>query len=240
MSSVVFLISLICAVAFVFVFREPLKRVPWLFYAIGIMLVIVFVARGDLDIPFFVERPLYYVMQKCTAAEALFVIVMFIGVFDEKSWFRSYLMPIRAEISILACILALGHIINYLGTFIPQIMEAGSSLKINIVLSVGLAVLLVILLLALGATSFNVFKHRLGKTTWKRIQWLAYPFFLLTYIHILLFLVPPALNGSETAALSVVVYSIVFIAYGVLRARVAVRRNRAAKELPCNSTSVRS
>ncbi|MDR1183683.1 MAG: ferric reductase-like transmembrane domain-containing protein [Coriobacteriales bacterium] len=225
----VFLISLICAIAFAFVFRIPLKKAPWVFYAVALILVILFVARESLNFPVYVQRPIFYLMQKCTAAEALFVIVMYIGVLGEKSKLRAYLVPIRAELSILACLLALGHIVNYLMSFVPQVAGAAMSLRANILFSIGFAVLLVALLLILGITSFNVVKHRMNASKWRRIQWLAYPFFLLTYVHILLFLLPSALSGAATAQFSTIVYTVVFIAYIALRAVATARKRKRLK-----------
>jgi DMSO/TMAO reductase YedYZ heme-binding membrane subunit len=52
---------------------------------------------------------------------------------------------------------------------------------------------------------------------WKKIQKLAYPFFGLVYVHLMIMFLPPALKGGEAAQISVIVYSAVFISYAVLR-----------------------
>ena len=75
------------------------------------------------------------------------------------------------------------------------------------------------LLVVLGVTSFNVVKKRMKKETWKRVQLLAYPFWGLVYVHLLLMLVPSALRGGAPAQMAVVVYSVVFVGYAVLRIR---------------------
>jgi len=228
---VIILITLVCVVFFAFVFKKPLKKAPWLFYAIALILVVLFVGREWFDFPVYIARPIFYLMQKCTTAQALFVVVMYIGVFNEKSRIRSYLMPVRAELSILGCLMALGHIINYLTTFVPQIMGSASSLNNNIVISVFLAILLIILLVVLGVTSFSTVKRKMSAANWKRIQWLAYPFFLLTYVHILLFLLPSALRGADTALFSVAVYSVVFIGYLIARSAAAIASRRRKRAL---------
>ena len=66
-------------------------------------------------------------------------------------------------------------------------------------------------------TSFQVVKRRMSAARWKGVQRLAYPFYLLTYVHLLLMLAPSALHGGVAATTSVAVYSIVFAAYVVLR-----------------------
>lgn len=226
----IFLISLVVAILFVLIFRNAIKKIPWLFYIIAVVLAILFVARESLNFPVYIQRPIFYLMQKCTAAEALFVIVMYIGVLGEKSRLRAWLMPIRSELSILACLMALGHIANNLMTYIPQVTGAAASLSTNTLFSVGLAILLVLLLVLLGVTSFSAVKQRLSLESWKRIQWWAYPFFLLTYVHILLFLLPSASRGAEIAQFSIVVYTVVFAAYVVLRSIAAVRRKKQKQE----------
>ncbi len=48
---------------------------------------------------------------------------------------------------------------------------------------------------------------------------LSYLFFVLVYAHLLLMLLPPALAGGVAAQMSVAVYSLIFVAYIVLRIR---------------------
>ena len=69
----------------------------------------------------------------------------------------------------------------------------------------------------LGVTSFNVVKKRMKKETWKRVQLLAYPFWGLVYVHLLLMLVPSALRGGAPAQMAVAVYSVVFVGYALCR-----------------------
>ena len=60
------------------------------------------------------------------------------------------------------------------------------------------------------------------------MQRLAYPFYLLTYVHLVLLLAPSAFAGRETATVSLVVYSVAVGSYAVLRMRRALLRHRAA------------
>ena len=96
-------------------------------------------------------------------------------------------------------------------------------------MALALALALFALLVVLGVTSFNVVKKRMKKETWKRVQLLAYPFWGLVYVHLLLMLVPSALRGGAPAQMAVAVYSVVFVGYAVLRIRrAAVDRRKAA------------
>ncbi|HBT94627.1 MAG TPA: hypothetical protein DEB24_00195, partial [Coriobacteriia bacterium] len=190
-----FLITLIATVALTFLLKTPIKRLPWLFYLLAIVVTVVFLARGTIQLPAIIDRPFFMLMQKATLAEALFVVVMFIGVFDVKSKIRSWFQPIRAELSIFACIIALGHIAAYLTSFGVRIFVNSGSYNGFLLSSFVIALVLFALLLILGFTSFEVIKKRMKTKSWKKVQYLAYAFYALTYVHILLFLLPPAIGG---------------------------------------------
>ena len=81
----------------------------------------------------------------------------------------------------------------------------------------GVALAVTVLLVVLGATSFNNVKVRMSSQTWSRVQKWSYAFFGLTYVHVLAMLLPSALSGGMTAVQSVVAYTVVFGAYAVLR-----------------------
>mgnify|MGYP000585759032 CR=1 FL=1 len=47
--------------------------------------------------------------------------LLYIGVFAQGSKAKTYLLPIRAELSIVAWILSLGHMAVYLMSYVPQL-----------------------------------------------------------------------------------------------------------------------
>ena len=79
----------------------------------------------------------------------------------------------------------------------------------------------------LWATSAQRVKHTMKAASWKRVQRLAYPFYVLTYVHLALLLMPSAAAGNGVAVLSIAVYSIVMGAYVILRLRKAAADHRA-------------
>lgn len=56
---------------------------------------------------------------------------------------------------------------------------------------------------------------------WKRLQILAYPFFILIFLHIALILIPSVSTLGQRAFSSIVVYTGIVLAYGILRLRKA-------------------
>ncbi|NTU89312.1 MAG: hypothetical protein HGA54_05305, partial [Actinobacteria bacterium] len=118
-----FAIILVCTIVACFLLRNPIKKSPALFYALAIIIDIVFITGTFIAIPHALWRVFFILIQKCTLALALFIVVMFIGVLPRNSKACIWLKPIRAELSIIAWILSLGHMAVYLESYIPKIFS---------------------------------------------------------------------------------------------------------------------
>lgn len=221
-----FALILACTVAACFALRNPLKKWPMLFYVLAVIVDLFFIAGVTIGLPRAIWSVFFLLIQKCTMPTAIFVVVMYIGVLPRSSKAFSWLKPVRAELSIIAWILSLGHMVVYIVSYLPR-LTAGYAFSGNMLIAFVLAVILLVLLLLLGITSFNFVKRHMRAETWKKVQKLAYPFFILTYVHILFMLAPAAFKGGIAAQASVVVYSVVFLLYVVLRAYRAWADKRA-------------
>ena len=200
-----FIVALVVSFALVWACAKPLKKHPVPFYVCAVALVALYfwgVSAGVRGEAWSYFQPL---MQRCALAFLLFTVVMFVGVLGEGNPLRTHLMPIRRQLSILACIFACGHI----------------AFSGNLAFSLGLAALITALMVVLWVTSAQRVKHAMKAASWKRVQRLAYPFYVLTYVHLALLLMPSAVAGNEVAVLSIAVYSVVMGAYVVLRLRKA-------------------
>ena len=226
-----FVVALILSFALVWLCAKPLKKHPVPFYLGAVALVALYFwgvsanVRGEAWSYF---QPL---MQRCALAFLLFSIVMFVGVLGEKNPLRVHLMPIRRQLSILACIFAVGHIVFYAASYVPRLTSAFSG---NLAFSLGLAALITALMAVLWVTAAKRVKHAMSAVNWKRVQRLAYPFYVLTYVHLALLLMPSAVAGNGVAVLSIAVYSAVMGAYVVLRVAKALR-DRAADAAPASA-----
>ena len=94
-----------------------------LFYSIAAMLVLLYFFGATFGVPRWLWMPLVDLIQKCELAVALFAVVMLIGCLgkEQKLSYRR-MKPIRAELSIIACILCLGHMAVYLGSYLPRLL----------------------------------------------------------------------------------------------------------------------
>lgn len=211
------IIALIISIAFAVAFRTPLKKAPWVFYLIAVVICAIFCSQIMFTYAPALSIALYPYMQRGLIGFGLITVVMFIGVFPASSPVRKYLMPVRGELSIVACILTIGHVVNYFMSYFGRFLEGFASLHMNEIASFVVSFILVILLALLTVTSFNFIRKSMKSSTWKKVQILAYPFFVLTYLHIILILVTPNFSFDSKAFLAVVVYTGIMIAYVVLR-----------------------
>lgn len=221
-----FLAVLVGSVAFAVLCKGAIKAHPVAFYALAVALDVLFVAGSFVRLPGVLDDALFLLLHKCTLATALFVVVMYIGVFRRDGRVAQQFRPIRAELSIMAWLLSLGHMAVYLASYVTR-LSSGLA-QANVAASLVVALVLFVLLLVLGVTSFNVVKRRMSKEVWKRVQRWAYPFFGLVYVHLMLMLLPSAVRGGAAAQASVAVYTVVFGLYAVLRIRRALLDRQAA------------
>lgn len=215
-----FLAVLIATLAFVAVFKDIVRKIPAILYLLALALSVLYVATSYVVFPHWLKMLLFLLMQKGTLATALFVIVMYMGVFRDVDFVKHRLMPLRATLSIVACILVLGHVAKYLSAFAPTFVS------LNAVLQVGLVVAIVCfaLMLLLGITSFQRVKHCMSATSWVNLQKWAYLFYGLVYVHLVLLLAPSAASAVDnTASISILVYTVVFGLYAVLRVGKALK-----------------
>lgn len=215
-----------------FVLRRPIKAAPWAFYGLAVLLVTALFAGGA-GLLGTAWKPLILLLQRCMLPLALFTVVMYIGVFPKDSRVGRWLRPIRAELSIIACILALGHMCLYISPYLSRALAG--AMEAPMAASFAISIVLFALLLVLGVTSFDAVKRHMPASLWKNVQRFAYLFFGLIYAHLLFMIAPAALHGGKQAALSVVIYSMVFVGYAV--ARVARWQIDAAREGAAHSES---
>ncbi len=233
-----FLAGLLIAVLFTALLREPLRKVPAVFYLISALLCVPFLLGDVLNYPSWVREYVLFLFQSNTLGMGFFTIVMFIGVLDSQSKLRKALVPVRAELSILATILSIGHMFKYGESYLTQLLSVSTYTPAIRYWMLGTAIALVILLVPLAVTSIKRIHARMGQKSWQRLQRLAYLFFGLVFVHIILCLATPALGGSSSAIISMCVYLVLGVLYAALRIRLYLRlRNKHLQERPAQVVS---
>ena len=214
-------------------FKKQIHKFPWVFYAVAILLDICFlISRSpDLVIPVWLMQYVLVIFQSNTCAMGFFTIVMFTGAFSDESVLRKMFMPIRAELSIIASLLSIAHVVNYGSSYLTQLLSASVNVPPIRLAATLISFILVLLLIPLFITSFKAVRKRMSANSWKRIQWLAYPFYILVFVHILSFLLIPVFAGKLEPTLRIDLYMILLAAYIFLR----IRRFRLRKLVPATT-----
>lgn len=225
-------IALVVAIGFAVLLREPIRKFPIAFYVLAVAVDAVFLTQAISSISVVVGRALFPFIQQGLFAFGLLSVVMYIGVLPEGSRLKRHLRPVRGELSIIASILIVGHVLNY---FQPIFIRAfaGAGVKAGVFAGVLLSVALVVLLAILMVTSFRHVRNAMDAALWKRVQLLAYPFYLMVFCHIMAMLLPSAMNGAGRASAAVMLYAVLGIGYVALR----LWRARRDRKVPPLSVS---
>lgn len=226
-----FVIVLAATAAFCLLFKGAIRKVPAFLYAVALLLSALYALTSYMVLPFWLQQLLFLLMQKGTLATALFVVVMYMGVFKDNDMVKHRLLPIRATLSIVASMLILGHVAKYLIAYGPRFLALDALVQCGLVLGIACLALMI----PLAVTSFNTVKRRMAPARWVSLQKAAYVFYGLVYVHLAALLVPSSMGAAaaaagDTAGVSLAAYTIVFGLYAVLRVSRAARSRQAARE----------
>ncbi len=224
-----FLISLIIASAFILLLGTNLRKHPIPYY-IGATLLTAAVITLDLaniEVPGFLGERIMPIFTKGALSGAIFVIVMWGGALPNGNKALKLIMPIRGQLSIIASILVFAHAMTYRNYIISMITKPGSLSTVRLLAAV-CSLALILILIPLFVTSFKTIRKKMEPRKWKALQRCAYIFYALILGHILLFTFKYALIGREGYRLNAVVYTYVFLTYGVCRVlkAIAVRKKK--------------
>lgn len=223
------LVSILLTLLFTLSCQEAVKKRAGLFYALAVLIVVAEVLYYQLGLhdaaPEWLTKYLVNLFKRGALSTAMFIVVMFLGALDSKRPVVRRLMEIRGELSILACILTLGHNIIYGKRHFVALFTDPGSMKPQTFLAALLSIVMIALMLPLMVTSFRAVRRRMSAGGWKRLQRLAYVFFGLIYVHVMVLFVPK----WEKKYLDIAVYTVIFGLYLVLRlAKARTRKVRQA------------
>ena len=222
-----FLISLALAALLVRFCAKSLKAHPIPYYlgATALAAAVVLCTVHGVRFPGWFNTWVWPIFSHGALSTALFVLVMWTGALPNGSGLIKTLMPIRGELSILASILTLGHNLSFGRTYFRLLFTQPGRLPANQVCAAVCSLAMLCIRLPLFITSFKTVRRKMKPGNWKKLQRLAYGFYTLLYVHVMLLMLPYALKGKGAYLLNVLVYSCVFLSYALCR----VLKHRAVK-----------
>lgn len=228
------IISLVLAVAFVFLCGKALKKHPNLFY-IGAGIITAVLALIPFDgVPDFVNNYILALFRRGSLATAIFIIVMYTGALKNGSALMKKLIVIRGELSIMASIMILCHNIFFGKTYFVRLFTSASTMPVTQLLAAIASLLMLVIMIPLAIMSFPKIRKKMKPKLWKRLQRFAYAFYALIYIHIFLLTYSSAQARRGDYALSLILYTIVFGVYLVMRVRKYLLKKNSNIKLALN------
>ena len=227
------LISLIITFLLIGIGHDFIKKNANLCYIIAglisILLIIAEYTGISSNFPLWLNRSVLSIFTRSAFSTALFIVVMYTGALKNGSKLIKMLMPIRAELSIIASILTLGHNIIYGKTYFVKLFTNPGSIRGNVLLAAIVSLVSILIMLPLMITSFPKVRKKIQPRKWKKFQRTAYLFYGLVYVHVMLLMMPSAFNGNIMYILNVILYSIIFLSYAVIRIRKAFTKKKLSK-----------
>ncbi len=230
-----FIISLIAAIALVAIGRNFIKKHANLCYVITTIISVLLVVGYSTGKIWTIQSPILLIialmLMKSAFATALFVVVMFTGAFKNGGKLIKFLMPIRAELSIIASILTLAHNISFGQQHFVALFTAPETMAHNYIAASIVSLILIAIMIPLFITSFPSIRKKMKPKMWKKLQKLAYVFYGLIYVHVMLLMVPAFIQGRSMYLVSIIAYTVVFGTYAIMRIRKHSSRKSAKKSV---------
>ena len=227
--------ALVIVLVFCFAAGQVLRKHPLPFY-IGAIVACVLGFLGPVQ-DNVISNTIVNILASCYTGVAMYLVVMFAGALPKKWAATKKLLSIRSELSILAGIIIVAHVLKVI-FFVPMSFTAywlliwKSAAPIMWVASTLVGVPLLVCFLVPWIMSFPKVRAGMEFKKWKKWQRLAYPFMALLVIQGILLSVGHAVYVGPTEARYVgymvngVTYAIIGIVYLVLKIAQVVGKKR--------------
>ena len=213
-----FLIALVVAVIFAATASKALRKAPLPFYIAAALLSAgaVVSSRLDVESPFLMKW-VFPLFTKGAMAAGFWAIVMWAGALPREGRITKRLLSVRGELSIIAAVLTASHAVLRGILYLRQLLRPKFSPDAVFAATCAIVLMLLVIMLPLTVLSFRRVRRKMAPDRWKRIQRFAYGFYGLIYAHVLVLYLPPALQGLRSYALTVAIYTAVWLAYLICR-----------------------
>ena len=213
------IVGLITITLFYILFANIIKKYPILFYMATYILIIPVVlyyqTKFYKNMPIWFTKYIMDIFKRGIFSTVTFMIVMFLGVITTHNKYTRKLMSIRGEMSIIGCFAAICHNVAYGIRYFVEFFTNSSKMNVYTKTATIISLILISMMLPLMIISFKCVRKKMKAKNWKNLQKLAYPFFYLIYVHLMiLFMIKP-----EKHMLSIVLYTVIYMLYTILRVR---------------------
>ena len=197
--------------------EKQIRRRPFFFYLFFVLLSLL-----SLFLPHkFLTPPVAYVVNRLlkrgVLAGSMFLWVMYAIVLPQKSRLQRVMMTLRAQIAIGASILTLAHNIAYGQRYFVLLFTNAGTLKSYELIASCFSLAMILLLLPLTVTSFQVVRRKMNAKRWKQLQRFSYLFYGLLYLHICFIYTGGLRKGKSEYLVQFALYTLLYGVYLMLR-----------------------
>lgn len=198
-------------------------------YALTAFVIAYYLLGWSQNVPNVINQWGMHLFQRGAFSTATFIIVMFLGTITKHNNYTVSLLKIRGELSIIGCILAFAHNIIFGVVYFPPLIWNRQALSGSKLIAAALTIILLVLMIPLFLTSFQCIRRKMKPKSWKKLQRLAYPFYYLIYVHVMVLYAP----NAKDHLFDIVVYTSIYVLYTVLRLRkyIIMRKKKENRKL---------
>lgn len=198
---------------------EPVRKYRIIIYAVTAIVEAYFILPNVLGYELITDnRKVITMFTMGILAESLFAVVAYTGCLPRNWKLTHRLKSIRAELSVMGCIISIGEVLYFAPQFIRFI---NGDLSLGREIATVATIIQVVLMIPLMLTSFYCVRANMKPRTWKRLQSTAYLFYFGLWLHI--FGLYASLNGGLTDLFSgkhgeaLMCYTVLWGVYFVVR-----------------------
>ena len=192
------IVGLIAITLFYILFADIIKKYPVLFYMATYVLIIPVVlyyqTKFYKNMPIWFTRYVMDIFQRGIFSTVTFMIVMFLGVITTHNKYTRKLMSIRGEMSIIGCFAALCHNVAFGIRYFVEFFTNASKMNVYTKTATIISLILIAMMIPLMITSFKCVR---------------------IYVHLMVLF----MHKPEKHMLSIVLYTVIYMLYTVLRIR---------------------
>ena len=171
---------------------KPVRKYRVIVYVVMALVEAYFILPNALGYELFTsQRAITSMFTMGILAEALFAVVAFTGCLPDKWKVTHRLKSIRAELSVMGCIISIGEVLYFSPQFVSFI---NGELSLGREIATIATIILVVLMIPLMLTSFYCVRANMNPKSWKKLQSTAYLFYFGLWLHI--FGLYASLNGG--------------------------------------------
>ena len=212
-----FIVSIVIAVVLA-IFNKPVRKYRIILYVAVLILDLYICLASYFDYSTFLDDSNQWknMFTAGILAEGIFLVVAFMGCLPQKWKVTKRLKSIRAEMSVMGCIICIGEMVTYANYF-TQLFTLSTGRQIACIATIVLLCLMIPLMLS----SFYCVRANMKQSTWKNLQKFAYIFYFALWLHI--FGLYANLNGGLDGIFdgkhgdTLLAYTYLWAAYFILR-----------------------